>query len=359
MKPHETAPLSEKDGIPYGEIYGVLRRAAGQCGPGGQASSRAREEKPPRWDEPAIVTMFQRLGTVPRSYTPQRAALRVLLAASEMARANGAPIEEVYETLLAFCNADSPGAVCVEFPRCPQCPISESCRHAARKPTIKELPASERPRERLMAAGPDGMSDVELLAILIGGGSQKESALALAQRLLATFGSLHRLAQAGNRELLAIEGIGPARAAQVRAGLALGRRLAAEPVAPGIPIKGSQQVFGHFHERLKGLKKETFICLLLDTKHSLIREQQVAVGSLNESLVHPREVFQPAIAESAAGVLFVHNHPSGDPTPSAQDRQLTQRLCEAGKLVGIEVLDHIIIGRDAYYSFVEHGEIAR
>ena len=352
MTARKATPLSGRDGIPYAQIYAALRRAAGR----GMAA--AAEAKPPRWDEPAVVRVFQRIGTVPSSYRPQRAALRVLLAASEMARSHGAPIEEVYATLLALCDPQSPQAVCAERPRCAECPIRGLCRYASHRPTIKELPATERPRERLMAAGPEGMSDAELLAILVGGGSHKESAIALAQRLLGTFGSLHRLAQASNRELLAIGGIGPARAAQIRAGLALGRRLAAEPLAPGAAVKGSQQVFGHFRERLKDLKKEAFICLLLDTKHRVMREERVAVGSLNESLVHPREVFQAAVAESAASVLFVHNHPSGDPTPSAQDRQLTQRLCEAGRLVGIAVLDHIIIGRDAYYSFAEQGEIS-
>ncbi len=358
MTPRQPAPLSEKDGIPYGEIYGVLRRFA-ERGNSWAGGGKALESGPPRWDDPALVRMFQRLGTVPLHYTPQRAALRVLLAATEMADRHEVTVGEVHSTLVAFCDAEGEGAVCGERPRCGECPIRHCCRRASRRPSIKELPETERPRERLLAVGEENVTDVELLAILIRGGSREESALGLAQRLLATFGSLQRLARAGNRELLAIKGIGKAKVAQIRAGLALGRRLAAEPIAPGVAVKGSEQTFRHFHERMKDLKKETFVCLLLDTKHNVIREEKIAVGSLNESLVHPREVFQPAIAESAASVLFVHNHPSGDPTPSPQDRQLTRRLCEAGDLVGIQVLDHIIIGRDAYYSFAEQGEIKR
>jgi len=359
MTPRNAGPLPQKDGISYGEIYGALRRAADEGRFSPAPAVTAGEAGPPRWDHPALVTMFRRLGTVPSSYTPKRAALRVVLAATEMAGAHRTALEQVYATLLAFCSPAEQGAICAEPPRCAECPINSYCRHASRRPTIKELPETERPRERLLSRGPEQMTDAELLAILIGGGSQQESALALGQRLLGTFGSLQRLWRASNRELQSIKGIGKAKAAQIRAGLALGRRLAAEPIAPRVAVRGSEQAFRHFHERMKDLKKETFVCLLLDTKHNVIREEQIAVGSLNESLVHPREVFQPAIAESAACVLFVHNHPSGDPKPSPQDRQLTRRLCEAGRLVGITVLDHIIVGRDAYYSFAEQGEMPR
>jgi DNA repair protein RadC len=201
------------------------------------------------------------------------------------------------------------------------------------------------------------MSNAELLAIIIGGGSKEESALALAQRLLSIFGSLHGVAEAGTRELEDVKGIGKAKIAHIRAAFALGRRLSAEPVSKGAAMKGSQEVVRQFGERLKDLKKEVFLCLLLDTKHNIILEDPIAEGSLDETVVHPREVFKRAVKESASAVLFVHNHPSGNPEPSAQDRRLTQRLCEVGNLVGIPVLDHLIIARDGYYSFAEHGGI--
>jgi DNA repair protein RadC len=343
--------LSDKDGIPYGEIYGRLARQTRE------RRAAAREDQPLRWDWKPLVNMFKRLGTVPPHYTPRRAALRVLLAATEMAREHKASIEEVYATLAAHCDPDAEGAVCVEPPRCVECSARSKCAYALRRPSIKQLPKSERPRERLLTVGAENLTDAEILAILIGGGSKEDSALGLAQRLLATFGSLRKLDEAGNRELQSVKGIGKAKAAQIRAGLELGRRLGAEPLNTGIAIKNSEQTFRHYHARMKDLKKETFLCLMLDTKHTVICEEEIAVGSLNETIVHPREVFKRAIAESAAAVFFIHNHPSGNPEPSPQDKKLTERLCDVGKIVGIRVLDHLIIGRETYYSFAAQGEI--
>ena len=354
MSLHKATLLSDRDGIPYPRIYGAIRSQRPRAS---AKRLRAREAEAPRWDRPWLVNMFKRLGTVPSQHSPRRAALRVLLAAGEMAQAHGVSVEEVYETLAAHCDPEREGAVCVETPRCAECGARPHCAYAERRPTIKQLPESERPRERLLSIGAENLSDAELLAILIGGGSRQESAIGLAQRLLATFGSLHKLAEAGNRELRSVKGIGQARVAQIRAGLELGRRLGLEPLVTGVAIKSSQQTSAHYRQKMKDLKKETFLCLALDTKHNVICEEKIAVGSLNETVVHPREVFRRAIVESAATVMFVHNHPSGSPEPSAQDRHLTRRLCEAGKLVGIRVLDHIIVGRNGYYSFAAKGEI--
>ncbi|KPK65141.1 MAG: DNA repair protein RadC [Planctomycetes bacterium SM23_32] len=233
--------------------------------------------------------------------------------------------------------------------------MAEWCDYPERKPTIKDLPSTERPRERLLQLGPEGLSDVELLAIIIRSGSEEATALELAGRLLSRFRSFRRLADCTVGELTRVHGIGPAKAAQIKAALAIARRYAAQKMPPGTAITGSEQLFSYMREKLYGLKKEHFLALLLDTKHRILREQEVAVGSLNESVVHPREVFKPAIRESAAKVIFVHNHPSGNPEPSPQDRRLTARLCEAGRLVGIHVLDHLIVGEEGYFSFAEHG----
>lgn len=258
---------------------------------------------------------------------------------------------------MALCDGAGQEPICGPQPHCVECPVSRHCAHSSRRPSIKEFPESERPRERLLSGGDRALSDAELVAILLGGGSREENALALAQRLLARFGSLQRLAAAGVQELAGAKGVGKAKVARLFAAFALGRRLVTEPLTSGKAIKGSRQVFDHYRERFRGLKKELFVCLLLDTKHKVIREDEVSVGLLNESLVHPREAFNQAIRESAAAVIFVHNHPSGDPEPSRQDRQLTHRLHEAGKVTGIRVLDHIVIGRDSYYSFSERGEL--
>lgn len=233
----------------------------------------------------------------------------------------------------------------------------DRCFDPARPPGIKDLPETERPRERLLAAGPEVLSDRELLAIIIGGGVVKDSALSLADRLLARYENFRVLSRCATGDLTAVHGIGPAKAARIQAALAIARRYATEKLPTGTPITGSRQIAEYMAEKLAGHQKEYFYAILLDTKHCIIREEQVAEGSLNESIVHPREVFRNAIRESAAKVLFVHNHPSGNPEPSPQDRAVTKRLVEAGKLVGIDVLDHVIVGHQGHYSFAEHDKL--
>jgi DNA repair protein RadC len=220
---------------------------------------------------------------------------------------------------------------------------------------IKDLPETERPRERLLSLGSANLSDRELLAIIIGGGSSKASALDLAARLLRAFPNFRLLARCSTGDLTRIHGIGPAKAARIQAALGIARRYAGSRLPSGTAITGSSQLADYMSEKLSGEQREHFYTLLLDTKHRLIREVPVSIGSLNESVVHPREVYRSAIRESAAKVVFVHNHPSGNPDPSPQDRSLTRRLVDAGELVGIAVLDHIIVGHDTYFSFAERG----
>ncbi|MFW5923742.1 MAG: RadC family protein [Planctomycetota bacterium] len=344
--------MQERDGVPYGDIYGRLHAELSRSG-----MNNVQEEDPPRWDRPELVRMFRRLGTVPSSHTDKEATLRVLLVATEMAQENDVSRESVYADLMRFTDDDDPQGRCVEQPMCAKCVIRENCDHASRSPRMKDLPPSERPRERLLTGGEQHLTDTELLAVLIGGGYAGSTAVDLAREALSTFGSLPGVATAGNEELKTIRGIGPVKIARIRSGFELGRRLSAGRIDDGMAIKGSQQVFTHFRERLRDKKQEVFLCLLLNTRHKVIREHQVSVGSLNESVVHPREVFKKALKESAHAVLFVHNHPSGDPAPSPQDRQLTKRLHEVGKLMGIEVIDHMIVGKDRYYSFAEQGQL--
>ena len=222
---------------------------------------------------------------------------------------------------------------------------------------IKDWPAAERPREKLLARGPENLSEAELLALVLrtGDAASKTSAVDQARTLLARFGSLRALAGATIRELCALPGIGPAKAAEVQAVFELGRRLDGDTLAPGARFTCSDEVFRHYHDRLRDRKKELFLALLLDSKNRVLREVRVSEGSLTASIVHPREVFVPVVRESAAAVLFVHNHPSGDPTPSREDLEITTRLQEAGTLMGVRVLDHIIIGSGGYVSFVDRG----
>ncbi len=221
---------------------------------------------------------------------------------------------------------------------------------------IMELPSNERPRERLKSHGARALSSSELLAILIGSGSEKHSAVRLGHEILASaHGSLRRLSSQPVAALTAIDGVGTARAVAIHAALELGRRMAAEEREDGVPIRGPRDVHQIFAERLQDLPVEEFHVAVLDSQHRLERDITVTRGLLNSSLVHPREVFREAIAENAAAIILVHNHPSGDPTPSPDDRITTEQLVQAGRVLDIPVQDHIIIGRGRYVSFAEAG----
>jgi DNA repair protein RadC len=224
---------------------------------------------------------------------------------------------------------------------------------------IKEWPLPERPRERLNAVGPAALSTRELLAILVGSGTEGNSALEVAGDLLQYgHGSLRRLAAAPLAGMRAVRGVGPAVAARVAAALELGRRMAREGPAERGKLRGPHDVYERCAPALRDLLHEEFRVLLLNTQHSVTRELLVTRGILDASVVHPREVFRSAIAESASAMTLVHNHPSGDPSPSADDREITRQLVEAGQIVGIPVLDHVVIGDGRYISFVETGLMA-
>jgi DNA repair protein RadC len=221
--------------------------------------------------------------------------------------------------------------------------------------TIRDLPVSERPRERLWEYGAGALSVPELIAVILGRGIPGESVTVTAQRLLEQFDGLRGISEATVEELAEIRGIGQAKAAQIKACFELADRLKSFPGGNKAVIKKPDDVMDVVAGKLRGIKKEHFLALLLDTRGHVIKTAEISIGSLDTSIVHPREVFREAMAASAASVVLVHNHPSGDPEPSNEDIRITKRLVEVGELVGIEVLDHVIIAGEKFTSLKRKG----
>lgn len=223
---------------------------------------------------------------------------------------------------------------------------------------IKTLPIAEQPREKLMNQGVSHLSVSELLAILIRTGTKNSSALSLGNKIVSKCGDdLTELHQITLEELCSIEGIGESKACQILAAVELGKRMKQSTVMRKAKLSSPNDVVTFFSAELIESKVEKFIAVLLNTKNEVINWEVISIGSLNASIVHPREVFNRAIKRSAASLIVVHNHPSGHIDPSREDINITKRLFEAGQLIGIPLIDHIIIGRDKYYSFKEENQL--
>lgn len=207
----------------------------------------------------------------------------------------------------------------------------------------------------MKAFGADRLSNTELLAIILRTGYKNETVLHLAERILHQAGGLRFLPDYTLEELQQIKGLGLAKAVQIKAALELGRRLAASLRPVNSAFTSPQDVADFLKEEMRYYKKEYFKIILLNTKNQVIAVEDISVGSLNSSIVHPREIFSPSIKKSAASLILVHNHPSGDPAPSREDLEVTKRLSEGGKILGIKILDHIVIGESSFFSFKEKG----
>ena len=223
--------------------------------------------------------------------------------------------------------------------------------------TVRDLPRQEWPRDRLQKFGAEALSAQELLALVIGRGISKKSVMSIAQELLVRFGNIKTISQATIEELSQIKGIGLAKAAQLKACFELGKREELEPELKNFDIKDPESVVRAIRASIKDKAKEHFKLILLNPRNKIIGISTISIGTLNASLVHPREVFKDAITHSAASVVLAHNHPSGDPEPSEDDIKITKKLVDSGKILGIEVLDHIIIGKNNFCSFKERGLI--
>lgn len=223
---------------------------------------------------------------------------------------------------------------------------------------MRDIPAHDRPREKMLLRGAAALTDAELVAILLRTGTAEKSALEIGSEMTADGGLYKRLAGITDiNELTQIKGLGQAKAATVLAALELGRRLASAQTLEKVHLGGPRQVAAYLMPRLRYAVKEQFVAVFLNTKNRIIGEEIISEGTLTGSLVHPREVYQPAILRHAAAIVVAHNHPSGDPNPSREDRELTAMLYKAGKNLGIPLLDHVVIGDGIYYSFQENGAL--
>ncbi|WP_088014416.1 RadC family protein [Gottfriedia acidiceleris] len=222
---------------------------------------------------------------------------------------------------------------------------------------IKDFPKDERPRERLLKFGPGSLSNQDLLAILLRTGTKNESVLKVSNELLLKFDGLRLLMNASVEEISNIKGIGEAKAVQLIAAFELGKRINRLQYDERFIIKSPDDCAKFMMDEMRFLEQEHFVCLYLNTKNQVIARETIFKGSLNASIVHPREVFKEAFRRSASSIICLHNHPSGDPTPSREDIEVTKRLVECGKIIGIELLDHIIIGEHKYVSLKEKGYV--
>lgn len=222
---------------------------------------------------------------------------------------------------------------------------------------IRDVPKSERPRERLLRDGALVLSNQELIALVLGSGTRSESVLELAGRVIQHFDGLKLLKEATTAELMEIHGIGQAKAVQLCAALEIGRRIKQFPVEETHVVRSPQDVADYMMEEMRHLKQEHFIALYLNTKNAVLHKKTLFIGSLNASIVHPRELYKEALRYSAASFICLHNHPSGNPEPSQEDIEVTKRLTETGKMLGIELLDHIIIGDRRFCSMKEKGYV--
>ncbi|MCX6803652.1 MAG: DNA repair protein RadC [Candidatus Diapherotrites archaeon] len=219
---------------------------------------------------------------------------------------------------------------------------------------ILDISPENRPRERFSKLGPNALSDAELLAIILQKGTRGENVIDVSNRIIAEFG-LEKLSSLSLTELQSINGIGQAKAMQIKAVFELNKRVKTKNGL--IVLSSAQDIFEYLRPKMSSLDKEHFVVLLLDSKNKLIKEEIISIGTLNSSVIHPREIFKFAIKESANSIIIAHNHPSGDPNPSEQDKGITEKIVKAGEVIAVKVLDHVIIGKDSYYSFAEAGGI--
>ncbi len=311
-----------------------------------------------------------RLGLIENKGGSLKQQIEACRVAEDIGRTLKRPVDQINLMIQAFVgglqSVNPIVSLCRAQPDCGRCSLTSYCHYFRfqRPPaadssstlSIKNWRATDRPRERLIEQGSNALEEIELLAIVLRTGTGKTNVLELSRQLLDKFRTLEGIEEASLEELQTLKGIGQMKAVELKAVFELGRRLTYKPMRSGESFISSEQVFNSYRGRYETVKQEEFILLMLDNKNRVIREEVISRGGLDSAIVHPREVFKVAIRASAASVLFIHNHPSGDPSPSQDDYSITSQLEEAAELLKIKVLDHVIIGSESYFSFTE-GEV--
>jgi DNA repair protein RadC len=315
----------------------------------------------PLHEDSEVLRFLSRLGVVDAPRRSARAADQIARFIEDASRAGAAEPAAASVLLRGFASGIygiAPEPVCGDVPQCERCPFAGVCRcRTGSGRDVRAYGPGESPRERLEAEGPSALSTDELVAIVAARTGRDPDARSVEScgALLRRAGGIRELAQRTVAELADGREVGRPAARAIVAAMELGRRWAAEPRVTGKAFRTGADFYHHYRLRLRDLKKEVFIAVVLDVKSRFLAEEVCSEGTLTSSLVHPREAFRRAVRESAAAIAFVHNHPSGVPQPSPLDRDLTARLVEVSRLLGIGLVDHVIVGEGGFFSFSEHG----
>jgi DNA repair protein RadC len=359
-KDRSTLPGAPSLSQVYSEMIGTLQREVGEERLSGLLSelrSSGIHDALPLAGETDVLRLLSRLGWIdtPASEETVKRAEEIVREFAEAVDRTPAIISIVLRLYAEGLYGVAPSGVCGNPPRCKACALTRLCAHYNAPPSRSAREKVLAPAERLRVGGAGSLADDELLALVAGSGKTPAKSMELARELLDRYGSLRKLAAATGPELESYASVSRPAAARILSAFALAGRMAEEARRHGPAVRSGKDFYDLYHKRLRDQRQEIFLVVLLDQRNRILRDEQVSQGSLTGALVHPREVFAPAIRESAAAIALVHNHPSGDPSPSQEDRTITRRLSETANVVGIRLLDHVIVGEGTYTSFIDDG----
>ncbi|MBN1257492.1 MAG: DNA repair protein RadC [Planctomycetes bacterium] len=344
----------------YAQMVGVLQEAMGEKPFSellGKVWETGVEDALPVAREHGILRQMSRLGWLDGLEEAEcvKRAEEIIREFSEKVDRTPAVVSILFRLYSDGMYGLFPNGICGNPPNCKACALTRICAWYNAPPSISARDKILSPAERLYTNGDEDLSDEEMLALVIDSGKTSDKSLKLSRELLSRYGSLRKLSQATATELVSYAAINKVKALRILAAFSLAERMSEEVRRKGPAVRSGKDFYDLYYQRLRDLRQEVFYVVMLDQRNRVIRDEQVSQGSLTGALVHPREVFAPAVRESAAAVALVHNHPSGDPEPSQEDKAITSRLKETANVLGIRLLDHVIIGEGSYTSFVDEN----